>query len=83
MTFLFYSGIMWPLEAMHPILKSITIFLPLTMSVDSLRSMTAKNWGLSHPIVRQGFISILIWIMAGVLVSILSLKLKQGIRAKK
>lgn len=83
MTFVFHTGIMWPLEAMHPVLKSITIFLPLTMSVDSLRSMTAKNWGFSYPIVRQGFISILIWIFAGVLVSILSLKLKQGIKAKK
>lgn len=74
---------MWPLEAMHPVLKSVTAFLPLTMSIDSLRSMTARNWGFFHPVVRQGFVSILVWILAGVLAAILSLKLKQGIKAKR
>jgi len=74
---------MWPLEAMDPILKKISLFFPLTLSVDAFRSITARNWGLSHPIVMQGFISILAWIFVSIFVSILSLKLKQGIKAKK
>ncbi|XP_026822728.1 ABC transporter G family member 23-like [Rhopalosiphum maidis] len=83
MSQVFLSGIMWPLEAMDPILKKISLFFPLTLSVDAFRSITARNWGLSHPIVMQGFISIVIWIFVTISVSILSLKLKQGIKAKK
>ncbi|CAH1720756.1 ABC transporter G family member 23-like [Aphis gossypii] len=83
MSQVFLSGIMWPLEAMDPILKKISLFFPLTLSVDSFRSITARNWELSHPIVMQGFISILAWIFVSIFVSILSLKLKQGIKAKK
>lgn len=83
MSQVFLSGIMWPLEAMDPILKKISLFFPLTLSVDAFRSITARNWELSHPIVMQGFISILAWIFVSIFVSILSLKLKQGIKAKK
>jgi len=74
---------MWPLEAMHPVLKKISYLFPLTLSIDAFRSITARNWGLSHPIVMQGFISILVWILITILVTMLSLKLKQGIKAKK
>lgn len=74
---------MWPLEAMDPILKKISYLFPLTLSVDAFRSITARNWGLSHPIVMQGYISIMIWIFVTILISILSLKFKQGIKAKK
>jgi len=74
---------MWPLEAMDPILKKISFFFPLTLSVDAFRSITARNWELSHPIVMQGFISITLWIFVTILISILSLKFKQGIKAKK
>lgn len=79
----FAAGIMWPLEGMHPLLKNITFFFPLTMSVDAFRSMTSRNWTLSHPKVNQGFVSILSWIVIAVLISMLSLKFKQGIKAKK
>jgi len=74
---------MWPLEAMDPILKKISYLFPLTLSVDAFRSITARNWGLTHPVVMQGYISIMIWIFVTILISILSLKFKQGIKAKK
>lgn len=77
------SGIMWPLEAMHPILNKISILFPLTLSIDAFRSITARNWGIFHPVVMQGFLSILIWIVLSISISMLSLKLKQGIKAKK
>lgn len=76
-------GIMWPIEGMHPLMKKVTIFMPLTLSVDAFRSMSLRNWNLSHPKVYQGFISILLWIFAAVLITILSLKFKQGIKPKK
>lgn len=80
---MFSSGIMWPIEAMHPIMKKISIFFPLTLSVDAFRSMTTKNWGIFHPVIAKGFISIIVWIFIAALISILSLKFKQGIKAKK
>lgn len=74
---------MWPIEGMHPLMKKVTIFMPMTLSVDAFRSMSVRNWNLSNPVVYQGFISILLWIFAAVLITILSLKFKQGIKPKK
>lgn len=77
------AGSMWPLEAMHPFLKKFSVFVPLTLSVESFRSMTSRNWGIFHPTVNRGFISILTWIGVAILISMLSLRLKQGIKAQK
>lgn len=79
----FLSGIMWPLEAMHPLLKNVTFLFPLTMSVEAFRCMTSRDWGMSHATVRQGFASILAWIAIAILICMLSLKFKHGIKAKK
>lgn len=74
---------MWPVEAMHPMLKRVTNFLPLTLSVGAFRSMSARNWEITHPAVMEGFVSILVWIFAAILASVLSLKFRQGIKPKK
>lgn len=74
---------MWPIEGMNPYLKKITMFLPLTKSIEAIRSLNGRNWGISHPVVWQGFASILTWIVAAILITILSLRLKHGLRAKK
>ncbi|XP_050423020.1 ABC transporter G family member 23-like [Adelges cooleyi] len=83
LTQVFLSGIMWPFEGMQSVLKEISKFLPLTLSIDAFRSMTARNWGIFHPVVAKGFASILIWIFLAVGISILSLKFKQGLKSKK
>lgn len=80
---MFSLGVVWPVEAMNPFLKKISYILPLTLSVETFKSLIAKNRGLFHPEVIKGFASIFIWIFISILFSILSIKLKQGIKAKK
>jgi ABC-type polysaccharide/polyol phosphate export permease len=74
---------MWPIEGMNPYLKKVTMYLPLTKSIEAIRSLNARNWEISHPVVWQGFISILTWIVVAILITMLSLRLKHGIKAKR
>lgn len=74
---------MWPLEGMNVYLKKFTMFLPLTKSIEAIRSLNSRNFGISHPIVWEGFASILIWIVVAMLITMLSLKLKHGFKPKK
>ncbi|VVC25133.1 Hypothetical protein CINCED_3A007510 [Cinara cedri] len=83
MSQVFLGGIMWPLESMHSILKTITVFLPLTLSIEALRSMNARNWDIFHPTVMHGFQSILGWILFSITITILSLKFKSVIKRTK
>lgn len=55
------SGIMWPVEAEHYLLKSVSSFIPLTLAVDATRGICAKNYSVFHPLVLKGFISTVSW----------------------
>jgi ABC-type multidrug transport system permease subunit len=71
-------GIIWPIEGMHPLLKAPALFLPLTKSTESLRSILQRGWEIQNPDVYIGFISTGIWILIFLTVSILLLKFKKG-----
>ncbi|KAI4461940.1 atp-binding cassette sub-family h member 1 [Holotrichia oblita] len=71
-------GIVWPIEAMHHVLKVISYVLPLTKSTESLRAMLQKGWAFEHPAVYAGFVSTLLWIAVYLVVAILFLKFKKG-----
>ncbi|XP_063989442.1 ABC transporter G family member 23 isoform X2 [Diachasmimorpha longicaudata] len=71
-------GIIWPVQGMHPVLRAISIVLPLTKSTESIRAMLARGWGISEPTVYEGFISIFIWILVFQTIAILLLKFKKG-----
>ncbi|CAO1389625.1 unnamed protein product [Diamesa hyperborea] len=71
-------GIIWPIEGMHPFLKFPALFLPLTKSTESLRSILQRGWPISNPNVYFGFVSTGIWIMIFLTTSILLLKFKKG-----
>ncbi|CRK97747.1 CLUMA_CG011125, isoform A [Clunio marinus] len=71
-------GIIWPIEGMHPLLKFPSFFLPLTLSTESLRSITQRGWPIEDPHVYIGFISTGIWILIFLTGSILLLKFKKG-----
>ncbi|XP_044021035.1 ABC transporter G family member 20-like isoform X2 [Aphidius gifuensis] len=71
-------GIIWPVEGMHPILRAISFFLPLTKSTESIRAMLARGWGMSEPAVYEGFISTFVWIIVFQTVAILLIKFKKG-----
>lgn len=71
-------GIIWPVEAMHITLQWISIFLPLTKSTESLRSMLQRGWSIEAPTVYYGFLSNALWILVYLTTSILLLKFKKG-----
>ncbi|KAG5679693.1 hypothetical protein PVAND_009246 [Polypedilum vanderplanki] len=71
-------GIIWPIEGMHPLLKAPALFLPLTKSTESLRSILQRGWSINNPNVYFGFISTGIWILIFLTISILLLKFKKG-----
>lgn len=77
-----FAGLMWPTEGIHYMLRSISVYMPLTMSTESLRSLTAKGLGLEHPSVYLGFVSIFSWILIFSLASFIMLKLKRDVWTK-
>lgn len=73
-----FLGIIWPVEGMNTVLKTISFFLPLTLSTESLRSILARGWSIYEPTVYYGFLSVGIWIIILMNASILLLKFKKG-----
>ncbi|XP_050429467.1 ABC transporter G family member 23 [Adelges cooleyi] len=71
-------GIIWPVEGMHAAMKTLSFFLPLTQSTESMRSMLARGWPITEPTVYIGFCSTLIWISIFLTSSVLLIKFKKG-----
>jgi ABC-type multidrug transport system permease subunit len=71
-------GIIWPIEGMHPVMRVISIFLPLTYSTESMRSILQRGWMITNPNVYIGFGTTALWIVVFLTVSILMLKFKKG-----
>ncbi|KAJ8985043.1 hypothetical protein NQ317_016954 [Molorchus minor] len=71
-------GIIWPIEAMNDYLRLISNVLPLTQATESLRCILARAWTISNPVVYGGFISLGVWILVFLTISILVLKFKKG-----
>ncbi|XP_050444349.1 ABC transporter G family member 23-like [Adelges cooleyi] len=78
----FLCGLIWPTEGIHYFLRNVSYYLPLTLSTESLRSLTGKGLSMNHPSVYLGFVSILSWIAVFSLVSFLLLKIKRDIWTK-
>ncbi|BES98766.1 ATP-Hypothetical protein cassette sub-family A ABC1 member [Nesidiocoris tenuis] len=55
------SGAIWPLEGMHYVMRYISMFLPVTSSVETYRSISARSWTITHPKVYGSLISLSIW----------------------
>lgn len=75
---LLLSGVIWPIEGMPWILRSISLFLPLTMATTSLRSMLTRGWSITTPDVYYGFCATLAWILIFLTISLMVLKFKKG-----
>lgn len=72
------SGICWPVEGMHFVLKYFSFVLPLTFSTESLRAIFARGWEISEPVVYHGFIATGVWAMVFLASSLLVLKFRKG-----
>ncbi|KAF5284915.1 hypothetical protein FQA39_LY16870 [Lamprigera yunnana] len=72
------SGIVWPIEAMHKILKLFSSVFPLTVATESLRSILQRGWGLSDSHVYIGFVYISVLSVIFLICSITCLKIRKG-----
>ncbi|XP_065216092.1 ABC transporter G family member 20-like isoform X2 [Planococcus citri] len=76
------SGMMWPLEGMHWILRSIGWILPITLSTETFRALSARAWTITHPTVYKGFFSSFGWICFFMFITMLVVKKNHGLRRK-
>ncbi|KAK5638168.1 hypothetical protein RI129_012463 [Pyrocoelia pectoralis] len=71
-------GVIWPIEGMAHGLQMVALILPLTQPVESLRSIMQRGWDLSRPAVYHGCITITIWTLLFMTVSVVLLKFKRA-----
>ncbi|KAL1130556.1 hypothetical protein AAG570_011802 [Ranatra chinensis] len=76
------SGMLWPQEGMHTILKSIGWLLPTSLPTEAMRALTARGWGMDHKTVYKGFISSCVWILFFCVMTRFVIKIRKGLRAK-
>lgn len=74
------SGMLWPQEGMHTILKTIGWLLPTSLPTEAMRALTARGWGIEHPTVYKGFISSTMWILFFCFMTRLVIGAKKGLR---
>ncbi|XP_031329878.1 ABC transporter G family member 23-like isoform X2 [Photinus pyralis] len=62
-TMLCTSGMLWPIEAMHWLLRWTARVFPFVRLTQSLRNVMHRNWSLSKIEVYDGLLSVCIWSM--------------------
>ncbi|KAK2575824.1 hypothetical protein KPH14_007202 [Odynerus spinipes] len=68
------GGFLWPVEGMPHVLRWISYFLPTTLPGISMRAIIIKGLTVSTPEVYKGFLTILGWIAALILICLYRLK---------
>lgn len=76
--FFSFSGLVWPIESHHFLLKLVSPYFPLVLPTEGLRAVTAKEWGIDHPVVIKGFQSSFIWCSIFIIGVFLTLKFKKN-----
>ncbi|KAK3921155.1 ABC transporter G family member 23 [Frankliniella fusca] len=80
-SFLFLSGVLWPLQAMHWSLRAFALVMPWAHSMEAARAVLQRGWGLGHRQVWLGFGTCAIW--AGLFVAGLVLVHRSPKRVRK
>ncbi|XP_067007498.2 ABC transporter G family member 23 [Anabrus simplex] len=75
--FICLSGVVWPVEGMHYLLKPISLMMPCTLANHSLSHVLEKGWNLLQPQVYTGFLVSFVWIGGQLLLCLLVLRFKQ------
>ncbi|KAK4878703.1 hypothetical protein RN001_011209 [Aquatica leii] len=71
------SGLIWPIEAMHPWLQQFAVFFPLTKATESLRNILHRDWGFLNQDVYVGFLTVSAWSLIFLLISIVFIKFQR------
>jgi len=59
---LLLSGILWPVEGMPQFLRTISQFLPNTLSCQAMRDIMLRGWSIEREEVYLGVVSSCVWI---------------------
>ncbi|KAK5638425.1 hypothetical protein RI129_012720 [Pyrocoelia pectoralis] len=70
----FTCGIVWPIEGMHPLMKPVAAFFPLTKPTETLRNVLHRNWDFFRPEVYIGFLSVTSWSLLFLLLSFILIR---------
>lgn len=65
------AGVMWPIQGMHWLLRSVIWAVPVQPAVETYRAIVERGWGLTHPTVYTGFVSTFLWTVVFVIIAIL------------
>lgn len=72
------SGLIWPVQAQPDYLRYFSQLMPITYSIEALRGLTIRGYGLSHPMVYTGFISTILWSVGLSFWSYIQVRLNNG-----
>lgn len=70
-------GMIWPLEGQPIILRTISMFLPFTLPIISLRDVIQKGYAIYQWEVLSGILITLAWILCLSVISVYSIRRKQ------
>lgn len=76
-------GLVWPIEAEHWLLRSVSWMFPLTWTVDAARGICSKNFSFLHPVVLKGFASTIVWNFIFVYIIYFFIKFKKDVWVSK
>lgn len=71
------SGVIWPVEGMHYILRVIAYCTPLTLAIGSIRAEMSRGWGISMYAVYMGYVVPFVWIVIFLVIVGLILRFKK------
>lgn len=71
------SGVLWPIEGMPIFLRNIVYFMPQTFTIESLRCVLSRGWGIDHPEVYIGIIITCGWIIALLALALAVLRIRK------
>lgn len=70
---------LWPVEGMHFLLRSVGWALPLSLATASLRSIMGRGWDISQPDVYLGFVSTAVWIVILMAITLITIRVQKRI----
>uniref|UniRef100_T1HBJ6 ABC transporter domain-containing protein n=1 Tax=Rhodnius prolixus TaxID=13249 RepID=T1HBJ6_RHOPR len=78
-SYFFLSGMVWPQQGAHIIIRWFRWAVPVSYSVEAMRALTAKGWDVTHPLVLKGFFSVISWIILFCLGAHIVLRIRKGV----
>lgn len=74
------SGIFWPIEGFHPILRSISCFLPFTLSTISVTDIMYKGFTILDVTIYRSFGILLAWVVVPMVITLRLLSKNKYVR---